>query len=438
MQFDVFISYSSEDKAAADAACALLERNGIRCWIAPRDIVPGTDWGAAIIDAIESARLFVLIFSGHANESPQIKREVERAVNKGVPIIPVRIEDIAPSKSLEYYISTPHWLDAFTPPLEERLTQLGAAAKALLGAAAGAAAPAAAAAVPPRGIARCIAIFKEAQRAVWAIGFGIGASIVAAVCAALLVMAGHGRAGSVIAGVTATEVILLLGVCFFVTDRNPKIRMPARVLAWGLTGVLIAFFALAATGIGLKWPKAAATLLGFEDSVTCGRPNEPVKVFSCGAPPEGSYVIANVRLTDADFGLMVRERPNTQAIGRPIPPNGINVAVTEPCDINGPGVWCQVECKRLSLKGWARARYLRPRSDALYKMSAAVPVGEEGLPIRTGPHDTCYQVGAIAPQARDVIEHWCQRSPLDVTTWCRITYGRISGWVPDGFFERQD
>ena len=49
---DVFISYSSKDKPAADAACAILELKGIRCWIAPRDIVPGTDWGELIIDAL--------------------------------------------------------------------------------------------------------------------------------------------------------------------------------------------------------------------------------------------------------------------------------------------------------------------------------------------------------------------------------------------------
>src|ERR1041384_1392142 len=107
MEFDVFISYSHEDKAAADAACATLEQAGIRCWSAPRDIVPGMDWSESILNAIERAKLLVLIFSGHANESPQIKREVERAVNRGLPIIPVRIEDILPSKSLEYFISTP-------------------------------------------------------------------------------------------------------------------------------------------------------------------------------------------------------------------------------------------------------------------------------------------------------------------------------------------
>ena len=121
MGHEVFISYSSVDKPTADAACATLESRGIRCWIAPRDILPGLDWGEAIIDAITESRLMVLVFSSTANQSPQIKREVERAVSKGIPIIPFRIEAVPLSKSLEYFISSPHWLDAMSPPMEKHL-----------------------------------------------------------------------------------------------------------------------------------------------------------------------------------------------------------------------------------------------------------------------------------------------------------------------------
>src|SRR5262245_10875317 len=103
MAHDVFISYSSKDKPVADAVCANLEANGIRCWIAPRDILPGQDWGESIIDAINQSRIMVLVFSSSANTSPQIKREVERSVSKGIPIIPFRIEDVPLSKSLEYF-----------------------------------------------------------------------------------------------------------------------------------------------------------------------------------------------------------------------------------------------------------------------------------------------------------------------------------------------
>ena len=53
MPFDVFISYSHQDKAAADAACSALESAGVRCWIAPRDVAPGADWAGAIVSAIE-------------------------------------------------------------------------------------------------------------------------------------------------------------------------------------------------------------------------------------------------------------------------------------------------------------------------------------------------------------------------------------------------
>jgi hypothetical protein len=121
---DVFISYSSKDKPAADTVCALLERDGVRCWIAPRDILPGREWAESILHGISRARVFVLVFSAAANTSPQVRREVERAVHNEVPIIPFRVEDVAPNESLEYFISTPHWLDAFTPPLEAHVQRL--------------------------------------------------------------------------------------------------------------------------------------------------------------------------------------------------------------------------------------------------------------------------------------------------------------------------
>ena len=129
---DVFISYSSPDKAIAEAVCSALEKRGISCWVAPRNIEPGADWGESIIDALNRARVFVLIFSQSANQSPQLKREVERAVSRSTPIIPVRIENVAPSKSLEYFISTQHWLDAYTKPLSRHLGRLGDAVERAL------------------------------------------------------------------------------------------------------------------------------------------------------------------------------------------------------------------------------------------------------------------------------------------------------------------
>jgi hypothetical protein len=115
---DVFISYSSKDKKWADATCAVLEKRRIRCWIAPRDITPGTEWGAAIISGLDASKMMVLVFSSNANESAQVRREVERAISKGLIVLPFRIENINPAGAMEYALGNTHWLDGFTKPVD--------------------------------------------------------------------------------------------------------------------------------------------------------------------------------------------------------------------------------------------------------------------------------------------------------------------------------
>jgi len=124
MAHDVFVSYSSKDKQIADALVAGLENRGIRCWFAPRDIAPGSSWGEAIINAIEGCKIMVIILSGHSNRSRQVLREVERAVANNVIIIPFRIENIDPTGAMAYFLSTEHWLDAITRPLDKHIQKL--------------------------------------------------------------------------------------------------------------------------------------------------------------------------------------------------------------------------------------------------------------------------------------------------------------------------
>lgn len=124
MAHDVFISYSFRDKHVADAVCNGLESNRIKCWIAPRDIMPGKEWGEEIVEAISQSKVMVLIFSSAANNSQQVLREVERAVGKNVIIVPFRIENVLPTKSMEYFLYSTHWLDAVTPDLEKHIGEL--------------------------------------------------------------------------------------------------------------------------------------------------------------------------------------------------------------------------------------------------------------------------------------------------------------------------
>jgi hypothetical protein len=128
----VFVSYSQPDREVAFAVVAALEVRGIECWIAPRDITPGTEWAAELLEAIVAARVMVLVFSASTDLSPQVRREVERAVHRSVPVLTFRVADVMPSKSLEYFLSSQHWLDAFPAPLDAHCLRLGNYVETLL------------------------------------------------------------------------------------------------------------------------------------------------------------------------------------------------------------------------------------------------------------------------------------------------------------------
>jgi hypothetical protein len=108
----VFISYASADKAVADVVCLALENAGITVWIAPRDIKPGTDFPAAIVEAVNSVRVLLLILTESAAASPHILSEVGHAFNGKKRIIPFRLSSQLLPDDLEYFLSMTQWLDA--------------------------------------------------------------------------------------------------------------------------------------------------------------------------------------------------------------------------------------------------------------------------------------------------------------------------------------
>ncbi|MBN1434458.1 toll/interleukin-1 receptor domain-containing protein, partial [Candidatus Fermentibacterales bacterium] len=108
----IFISHSTRDMDSSLRVCAHLETSGLRCWMAPRDIRPGSDWAEAIMMGIADARAMILLLTSSSNQSAQVRREVEHAVNAGVPIIPVVLEGAEPSMALRYYISAHQWMEA--------------------------------------------------------------------------------------------------------------------------------------------------------------------------------------------------------------------------------------------------------------------------------------------------------------------------------------
>jgi CHASE2 domain-containing sensor protein len=120
----VFISYCGGDAEAARRLCAILEEQGLACWIAPRNIPPGEEWPTAIPAAIKRSASMVLLLSSHTGASRQISREVEIADHNFVRVINFRLENVEPPESLEYFLTNRQWIDGFGAHFESGVETL--------------------------------------------------------------------------------------------------------------------------------------------------------------------------------------------------------------------------------------------------------------------------------------------------------------------------
>ena len=118
MAHDIFISYSSKDKHTADAVCHKLEENGLRCWIAPRNIHAGKNYAEQIMDGLKSAKIVVLIFSKNSQESVFVNNEIDTAFSNNKPIISYKIDETLPENKMGFFLKNKHWLDAYPNPEE--------------------------------------------------------------------------------------------------------------------------------------------------------------------------------------------------------------------------------------------------------------------------------------------------------------------------------
>jgi hypothetical protein len=124
MPHKVFLSFATDDASQADSIRQTLEDAGVQCWFAPRDILASRRYGEALLDAIESCRLLLLVFTPHVNDSNMVDREVGLAAGMGIPILPVRAAAGEPSRSLRFFIGTHNWFEASDGPLSESLPAL--------------------------------------------------------------------------------------------------------------------------------------------------------------------------------------------------------------------------------------------------------------------------------------------------------------------------
>ena len=113
MKKTVFVSYTHADKRTADALVAFLEKNGVPCFIAPRDIDPGKPYASNLMRAIEESELVLLIASNAINESDHVLNEVDAIVDKKKNLLPIFIEDFEMNADYRYYLGRKQWVIAY-------------------------------------------------------------------------------------------------------------------------------------------------------------------------------------------------------------------------------------------------------------------------------------------------------------------------------------
>lgn len=123
MNHDIFISYSSKQKSIADGVCHYLEENGFKCWMAPRDIPVGSDYGDLIEEAIKTSKVVVLVFSQTASISKWVKGEINVAFTEDKSILPFRVDETEIKGGFRLMLNQMHWIDAF-PHYADRLPDL--------------------------------------------------------------------------------------------------------------------------------------------------------------------------------------------------------------------------------------------------------------------------------------------------------------------------
>ena len=69
-KYDIFVSHSSKDDNIVMPIVSALEAKGIKCWIAPRDVIG--PYAKAITDAIKSSKIFLLCLSHNSAVSEHV------------------------------------------------------------------------------------------------------------------------------------------------------------------------------------------------------------------------------------------------------------------------------------------------------------------------------------------------------------------------------
>lgn len=131
----VFVSYAFEDESWAQSVVATLESAGHACFIASRDIVPGSpSYARDVVRAIKGSRLMVVLLSAASNASEDVLGEITVAKNNKVPRLALRIDEAPLDDGFEYFFAQSQRLEVAGLDAGQALARLAAAVRRQLAA----------------------------------------------------------------------------------------------------------------------------------------------------------------------------------------------------------------------------------------------------------------------------------------------------------------
>lgn len=113
---DVFISYSTPDLLRAQELATILRREKVTPWLAPEDRISVGNWFVtALTGALREVKVLILVLSNYSIESVHVRRELQMAVDRNLPILPLMIRKCALDDEFKYLLGLHQW----HPCLEE-------------------------------------------------------------------------------------------------------------------------------------------------------------------------------------------------------------------------------------------------------------------------------------------------------------------------------
>ena len=112
---EVFVSYSRNDKDRVLELSGKLRAAGVSLWLDTSGIDAATLWGEQIVNALESAKVLLLMLSESAVRSDNVAKEVMLVSERKGHILPVHLEPTPIPSSLKYQLAGIQHVEYFDP-----------------------------------------------------------------------------------------------------------------------------------------------------------------------------------------------------------------------------------------------------------------------------------------------------------------------------------